>query len=381
MKGLVKIFTLCACSVQIYGQALKVEKYFEWYRRNHIIISPTFAYSDTEFVFSRQFYIPDGGSAIGREEYLQELSLRAKTEKRFADPVVSILNINTKEITEIDYGWTPSFSKDDKLVLYTFQAEPITGYRVLAKTLKGNEIKIYNRTLKSYEVIAVPGKTFLTDPCFFDSVSITYKVGEAVNGSYGDGAGINIINLAKKQTDTLLKAAEKFGNYPLAGSIRKYKNTICYTLCDPVDSFTYRHLLVSPKGVIIDFGKGYLKGLDSKVIIDDQSNVLYLDDDHTFSHEKNFLVKYDANLKVSKKQIKFRYHQAYLSLDGKYMFYQDYNSGFYLVNLNTSEKAKITLPNREVHSVTWFAGCRKFAIVQDHEGMPDTDKISLFDIK
>jgi uncharacterized protein with WD repeat len=63
------------------------------------------------------------------------------------------------------------------------------------------------------------------------------------------------------------------------------------------------------------------------------------------------------------------------------MFYDDYKSSFYLINLETFEKAKILLPDREIHSVTWSDDSKKFAIVQDHESLSDTDKIRLFKVK
>jgi len=263
MNILPKILIPLTLTVQSHGQAMKVEKYFEWYSKNYIINDPSFAHSDTEIVFSKQFNIPDGGNAIGRDKYVQSLLIKAKKDKRFADPLISVINLKTKKLTTIDYGWTASFSKDDDLILYAFQTEPITG-RVLAQTTKGNNIKIYNRTKKLFQVIARPNKTFLLDPEFFDSSSISYKVGAAVNGSYSAGTGLNIIHLSSKRTDTILKPNQKFGNFPLVGAIKKYSNDICFTLCKPQDSFTYRHMLLNSKGVIIDFGEGYLKDLDSK---------------------------------------------------------------------------------------------------------------------
>jgi hypothetical protein len=381
MNIVLKILILLTFTIQSHGQTMKVEKYFEWSSKNYVINNPSFAHSDTEFVFSKQFNIPDGGNAIGRDKYVQGLLIKAKKDKRFADPVVSILNLRTKEVTAIDYGWTPSFSKDDNLILYAFQTEPITGYRVLAQTTNGNKIKTYNRAKKSYEVIATPNKTFLLDPKFFDSSTVSYKVGAAVNGSYGGGAGLNVINLSTKKTDTILKTNQKFGNFPLVGAIQKYNSNICYTLCEPQDSFTYRHMFLNKTSRIIDFGEGYLKDLDSKVVIDEQNNILYLDDDHDQISDTNFLIKYNQNVQVSKRPLLFEYHNAYLSPNGQYIFYDDYKSNFYLINLQTFEKVKIELPEMEIHSVTWSADFKRFAIIQDHETISDTDKIRLFEIR
>ncbi|HEU0064707.1 MAG TPA: hypothetical protein VFQ58_06735 [Flavisolibacter sp.] len=381
MNKLLKILILLTLTVHCHGQTMKVEEYFEWYSKNYIINNPSFAHSDTEFVFSKQFNIPDGGNAIGREKYVQGLLIKAKKDKRFADPVVSIINLKTKKLTAIDYGWTPGFSKDDNLILYTFQTKPITGYRVLASTTKGNDIKIYNRSKKLYEVIAIPGKSFFLDPEFLGPSGISFKVGAAVNGSYGGGTGLNIFNLSTKKTDTILRPNQKFGNFSLAGAIQKYNYDICFTSCEPVDSFTYRYLLRNPKGVIIYFGKGYLKDLDLKVAINEQDNILYLDDDHDHVSDTNFLIKYNQNIQVSKTPLLFEYNKAYLSPNGQYMFYEDSKSNFYLINLQSFEKVKIILPDREIHSITWSPDFKKFAIVQDHETFTDTDKIRLFKIR
>ena len=198
-----------------------------------------------------------------------------------------------------------------------------------------------------------------------------------MNGSYGAGSGLNQIDLITNINDTILKPKEQFGNFPLVGALRKYDNSRCYTICQPLDSFTYRHLFANSNGVIIDFGDGYLKNLDSKVVIDDQNNILYLDDDHDMVADTNFLKKYNHYLEVSKRPLLFEYHNAYLSPDGKYMFYDDYKSNFYLLSLQTFEKIKIVLPDREIHSVTWSDDCKRFAVVQDHETLSDTDKIRL----
>ena len=380
MKIPIIITILLVIIFQSFGQTIKVEKYFEWYSKNYILNSPSFAHSDSELVFSKQFNIPDGGDAIGQEKYVEELLIKAKKQKRFADPVVSVINLRTKKVSGIDYGWTPSFSRDDNSILYVFQTKPITGYRVLAKTMAGNNIKIYNRTAKSYEVIAIPNKTFLLEPEFLDSTSVSYKVGAAVNGAYGAGAGLNIINLSTKKIDTILKPVKRFGNYSLAGAIHKYNNAICYTLCEPTDSFTYRHMLVNPQHVIIRFGEGYLKDLDEKVVIKGQNEVLFLDDDRERSDRK-YLILYRQNIQVSKRPIAFEYNKCYLSPNGQYMFFDDFKSNFYLIDLQTFYKTRIVLPQREIHSITWSDDCKKFAVVQDHESLSNTDKIRLFEIK
>ena len=232
-----------------------------------------------------------------------------------------------------------------------------------------------------FEVLAFSKQAFPLDPEFLDSVSVSYNVGAAVNGAFEGGVGLNIINLITQKIDTIVRPVKKFGNFASVGVIHKYKNSICYTLCDPLDSFTYRYMLVDSQREIISFGEGYFKDLDGKVVIRGQNDVLFLDDNHEMRSDKDFLIVYRQNIQVLKKPITFKYSKGHLSPNGKYMFYDDLKSNYYLIDLETFNKTRIMLPQREIHSVTWSADCQKFAIVQDHESLSNTDKIRLFKIK
>src|SRR5215217_7869805 len=121
MKNLLHTIIFLTWVTFAFGQTPKATKYFEWYKKNYIIQNPSFAHSDTEILFVRQFYIPDGHDAEGREAHVESLLSKADKEKRFADPVVSILNLKTEKLTQVDYGWTPSFSSDDKKIIYSYQ--------------------------------------------------------------------------------------------------------------------------------------------------------------------------------------------------------------------------------------------------------------------
>ena len=370
----------------VFGQVPKATKYFEWYKKNYIIQDPRFAHSDTEILFVRQFYIPDGHVAEGREKYVGDLLSKAEKEKRFADPVVCVLNLKTRNLTQLDYGWAPDFSTDDKRIVYSYQTVPISGKRVLAETLNGNKIKIYDRQTKRYETIASPENTFLLDPVFADSVNVIYKTGDAINGAYGGGVAFHQINLLTKKIDTLYPLKKNHGLYHLVGDIYWSNRQIYYPIYIPQDGASwmankYSRLLLGPPGMVHDFGETSFKNLEGKYAIDDEGNLVFLDDDHQLRAAKNLLVKYKNNELISKKELTFEYEKASVSPNGKYLLYRDDKNSIFLMDTKMFTKIKLPLPQTEIYAVEWSQKSNRFAIVQGHGKLEDTDLISLFNVK
>jgi len=386
MKSLLRIIILLTLTAPALGQSPKVTKYFEWYKKNYIIQNPCFAHSESEILFVRQFYIPDGHEAEGRDQYVESLLLKAEEEKRFADPVVSLIQLKTKKLTEIDYGWSPAFSSDDKKIIYSYQTVPISGKRVLAETLKGNKIKMYDRLSKKYEIVASPQQSFLLDPIFVDSSTIIYKVGDAVNGAYGGGVGFNEINISTKKINSLYTKRKNHGLYNLVGDIYQTTKGIYYTVYIPQDSSTwmannYSHLLLGSTGVVHDFGKGAFRSIEGKLGIDSEGDLLYVDDDHDLRSEKNKIIKYKDNKIVYTRELTFEYNKASMSPNGKYILFYNSDNGIFIMDTNSFGKTKLALPETEVYSVVWSDNSTRFAIVQGHEKLQDTDVISLFEVK
>jgi len=386
MKTLLQTIILLTAAIGAFGQTPTVTKYFDWYKKNYIIQHPAFAHADTELLFVRQLYIPDGHAGEGRKQYIESLLSKAGKEKRFADPVVAILNLRTKKLTPVDYGWAPSFSPDDKKIVYSYQSVPISGKRVLAETLTGNNIKIYNRLSKKHDIIASPEKTFLLDPIFLDSTTIIYKVGDAVNGAYEGGVAFNQINLQTKTNKPLYPVQKDHGLFHLAGGIYRICNETYYTVYIPQDSSSwmannYAHLLLHSNGIAHDFGKGPFKSLEGKLGIDKEGALLYLDDDHQLKAEKNMLIKYKDNKIVYQKELEFEYHKASMSPNGKYLLWYDYDNGIFIMDTDSFTSTKLALPETEVYSIAWSDSSTRLAIVQGHEKLADTDLISLFRLK
>lgn len=386
MKILIAAIGASIWSSTVLGQAPKATKYFEWYKRNYIIQEPSFAHSDSEILFVRQFYIPDGHDAEGREQYVGDLLSKADKEKRFADPVVCVLNLKTRKLTQVDYGWRPGFSADDKRIVYSHQTVPVSGKRVLAESLNGNKIRIYSRQTKQHETIASPEKSFLLDPVFIDSVHVIYKIGDAINGAYGGAVAFQKLNLVTKKVETLYPVKKDHGLFNIVGDIYQGNNNIYYAVYIPQDSVSwmaneYSHLLLSPTGIVHDFGKASFKNLEGKYAIDEEGNLIVLDDDHDLNADKNLLIKYKDNNVISKNELTLEYHKASLSPNGKYILYYDYNKNVFLMDTETFTKIKLLLPQTEIYTVTWSKKSDKLAIVQGQGKLQDTDLITLFGVK
>jgi len=259
---------------------------------------------------------------------------------------------------------------------------PISGYRIIASTSNGNEIRLYNRNTRKKKVIASPEKSSFMYPIFVDSTHILWEISEPVNGSYGGGSGLVLYDIAKQRSETIRHPVYAYKKYSIIEGIYRWRNSIAYIITLPVDSFYSYHSKFESNGtVIVDLQKEEYKDLFSKVAVDSNGNILYLDDDHELRSEKNYLIRYNSSGKqIGKKELPFKYDHAYMSPSAAYLLYVGLDEHFYLVNLKTFRKVRMPLPARELHSITWSQDCGKFAVVQDSEEFGDTDVLWLFRI-
>ena len=368
----------------MHSQPLKVKKYFEWFEKNYSILSPTFSHSDTEIVFTKQFQSPEGPSAP--EGYFDSISLIIDKNPRFADPVICLLNIPTKAVTKIDYGWTADFSPDDNLIVYDFQTFPISGKRALATPLKGNEIKVYDKRTKQTEVIAYPDTTFLLNPVFLDGDNILYQIGNAVNGAYGGGVALCQSDLKSKICKTVYSIKKSFGNFHLIGDIHRGNQKIYFTVYIPLDgdefmANNYSHLLLSLDGKTVqNFGKRDFNSLEGKLGIDTTGAFIYVDDNHEMISQKDNVIKYRNKKVIYKKSLSAAYMRGFLSPTGKFLFYTDDKEQCFLMETDNFEKTKLPLSSNLIQDVIWSENSNKFGVVQVHENLSQTDLLTLFEV-
>jgi hypothetical protein len=374
-------FTACFC------QTPKAIKEFEWSKRNFIILNPEFSNSENEIVFSNQFYIPDGHNAEGREKYLDSLENIIKKNPRFADPVVNILNLKTKELNKVDFGWTPSFSPNDQLVVYTYQTNPISGKRVLAATLKGNYIKVFNRRNTTKEILISPENTFLLNPMFFDSTNVIYKIGDAVNGDFAGAIGLNNINIINKETKVIFSPKKDFGYFNLVGKIFNQLDSLSFMIYTPKDkgymwmANEYGYELRNEDRVICNFGINRLINFDLQVSVDNKGLITIIDNRSNLRKDPVNIIYYNNKKEINRVPIKDEIINAFLSPDGKFLAYINANSGLQLMNMKTQDKIKINMDHSEFYGFVWAKSSKKIAIITSHEKYSDTDKLTIYRIE
>jgi len=356
---------------------------YSWSNPKHSIFNPTFSHSGHELAFVQQLHIPDGHEAEEREGVAQQRLARVATQQRLADPVVSLLKLSSKQVLRVDYGWNPSFSPDDNLLVYSFQQVPLSGKRVLAETLAGNFIKLYRRNTKQYQTLAVPVNGFLLEPIFVSAATLYYKIGAAVNGAFGGAVGLRQYNLLSKRDSMVYTPRKSFGNAHLIGEIFPTSHGADYLVWLPQDkgfgymANEYAVELRARHTLLYSFGKLKFKNLTDKVAIAADGDIIYLDDQHELRSQKNYLVRYQGKRVAFRKTLDADYQGAYLSPDGGHVLICPYDGKPYLLNTSTLTRTTLALPAREIYSAVWSSTSKQLAVIQD-DGTQDTDVVSVF---
>ncbi len=376
---------LMALNNSCFSQSPVLTKYFEWYKEHYSINSLAFSPLGKEIALVINRSVPDGHDAELAEEKSEDQKSAVDKDPRYADPNIIVVNLNTSSETKIDFGWTPSFSPDGNKIAYSHQTIPISGKRVLAESLAGNSIKLYDRSNKEFETLAIPLTDSYSTPVFTDSATIIYKKEAAVNGAYSGGIGFNSYNLITKKSDSFYSGMGKFDRPQLTGNLYLLNNNIFYTVYIPQDSGdwlsgNYEHILFGKTGVVHNFGKKEFKSLEGKIGIDSSNEIVFLDDDHRLMKDKNLLIRY-AGKNLAKREIKFKYSSASLSPDGKYMFYYDYGEFYAIMDTRTFNKQRVPIALTEVYSLNWSGDSKNLAIIQGHNALADTDVVTLFRVE
>ena len=202
---LIFIFVSSNCEAQAIIWS-HLEKGFDVY-------SPKFSSDGKEIVFVRQRHIPDGHEAESYDEKtLGKIIQKNKTIPRYSDPEVTVSKIGSSKMKKIDWGWTPCFSENGQAIAYAKQVKPISGYRILAKTLAGNSINVFSRKNGMIKELVVPSKyQNLTSPIFLKNGNeILYILSGAVNGAYAGNVGAGKVDLRTRKSEVLLGAAGQF---------------------------------------------------------------------------------------------------------------------------------------------------------------------------
>ncbi|MGA3117018.1 MAG: hypothetical protein ABSF90_21585 [Syntrophobacteraceae bacterium] len=209
MNSAIRLSILGAVSIMllVYGACsqagARTGVVWQWHEGDTELYHAQFSPDGREIAAVRKRHIPDGFEAgLLPDDQKRERFNRIDLDERYADPEVIIVEVDSDRIARIDWGWSPAFSPDGSRIAYAHQVKPISRFRVLAKTLEGNEIRIYDRNLKTAKTVASPEEGYLADPMFSpDGKYLVYSIGGPVNGAYGGNIGLARMSIdsGKKQ--------------------------------------------------------------------------------------------------------------------------------------------------------------------------------------
>lgn len=213
---------------------------FEWHEANTELYAPVFSPDGAQVAFVRRRHHPDGHEAEMRAEAgEQPRSEHAESDERYEDPQIVVVGRDS-DVEVIDWGWDPSFSSDGKRIAYAAQIRPLTGLRVLASTLSGNEIRIYDRDVGSSQTIAIPESGYLSAPIFSpDDSTVVFSFSDAINGAYGGNVGIGQVQLSAETMEALYPPTKGFDLYHLVGPKRFVAQDLLAVRCKPQEEGTF----------------------------------------------------------------------------------------------------------------------------------------------
>lgn len=173
------------------------------------LYNPSFSWNGKEIAFSRQRHTPDGVEAEAySEKALDEIANKNKTIVHFGDPEVIIADVGTDHFQEVDWGWTPCFSEDGRNLAYSKQVKSLSGLRILAATLAGNTINLFDLRTGTIKVLVSPDDGLnLRAPMFSaDDQKVFYVLSGAVNGDWQGNIGVGVVDLETGKSKTLLES-------------------------------------------------------------------------------------------------------------------------------------------------------------------------------
>jgi hypothetical protein len=179
---------------------------WRWSQSGCELYSPAFSPDGREVAVVSKPHEPDGAEAeVLGDKVLANFQARAQKDPRWADPQALVLQDGGKSVEKVGDGWSPTFSPDGRKVVFSAQKDAISGLRVLAQTLAGNEIAAYDRVTKTTETWVKPTYGHLDAPAFsLDGTRLAYGIEDATNGDWAGQVGVGILDLKMKTAREVL---------------------------------------------------------------------------------------------------------------------------------------------------------------------------------
>ncbi|MBO9592355.1 MAG: hypothetical protein J7599_05545 [Niabella sp.] len=384
MKGITTLFLLFFVT-GITAQPPKAQLQLEWFQEGHILQGVSINKQGDELVFVKRLRNKEGGAATIVPAGTENLIGYGKDTSRLLDPVIARYDLKSRQLLLLDYGWAPRFSPNGRRVAYAHQEKPLNGARVVAESLKGNGIRVFEFQSKKTVDAVTTARGFLMDPVFIDSSRIVYKTGDAVNGPYAAGISLHRYNLLTKKTELLYGARIRHRLYDLMGDVYGSGDRYAFTVYSPQDSAPglaneYSHLLMRGQDTLHNFGIRHYSNLDAKFALLPGDQLVYLDDNHLMAEDTSFIVTYQSGNVRSKKPLDMEFSKAWLSPEGRFLFYINNEQEAFILRIADFTKLQLPLAKKEIHSVVWSDNGHQVAVVQDHDTHPQTDKLYLFSV-
>lgn len=175
----------------------------------------------SKIAFVRKLHEPDFHEAESfSESELQKIHGQKDTNPRWADPEVTLVDLDGRNRQTVDFGWSPEPSSAGDKIYYVHQKKPISGLRVLAKSQEGNELFVFDRASGEKKLVVAPTTGYIDNPISSPSGDqIAYSLCDATNGEWGGAVGVGVYDTTSGAAKTLLEPAKHFKLFDLIGSV------------------------------------------------------------------------------------------------------------------------------------------------------------------
>jgi hypothetical protein len=356
-----------------------VEAYFSWHQAGRYILDVDFAPRTSELALVLQ-YQRQPASHDGPPP--PPLPANDRSE----DPTISLLRTDTRQLTRVDYGWTPTFSPDGQLLAYSYQQRPMPNLRALASTLTGNPIRLYDRTTRRVTTVARSARTFLFEPRFTGPQELVYQIGDTVNGSYAGGVGLLQLNLRTQRTDTLYAVQRSHGHYHLLGSVWAGAGQLYYLVAVPQDhsiwlANAYEHQLYTTRGLVQSFGLSSEAYIDDLIGLRPFGEAVLVGQGQNTADTRYYLSYWRKGKGQRERAMPSPFSKAVCSPDGQYLFYLTDEGQAFVLNTDTFQQTPLSTGDAEVRTVYWAADSRRLALIQPDDKFTATDVVHLYQLR
>jgi hypothetical protein len=203
--------------------------------------NPSFSPDGKEIVFMKMVHVPDGGEAEGMDDKtFKDVMDHLEKIPHFGEPRIIKMDLKTKQATVVGNGWNPVFSPEGKFMAFSKQKQSLAGMRVLAETLAGNSMELFDLKSGNSKDAAIPSAGFFGQPFFSDDGKrLFYFAFDAVNGAWEGMVGINDYDMTNGKNETLIAPKKEFGLFDRIGDYQYFNGKLWAVVVRPAEKGMY----------------------------------------------------------------------------------------------------------------------------------------------